>query len=224
MLMETLASDIYEQILEDAPEGIVVISHLGTMLYCNRRFAANLGCASDELVGQDVSQLVHPSLRERHAQHLAHLRKSRDAAIFGMKREVGGWHKDGYNVPLELHVNRLWAGRDVKYVAIVSDIAERKQKELERQMYEEQIENLSDQLHATRQRVKSETLERNRAATQLQSDIEQLLKSLNLCTSLMQKNNNDYGMAQVLTLIAAQEEKIKVLRNGISALTHGNGF
>ena len=140
-------------ILEQAPDGIVVASADGTMHYVNLMMSKLFGFSREELLGMNVRILLPPTLRDMHDQHLLKLRGRPESHIFGLRREVTAQHRDGHGVPVDLHVTSVAGRLEFQYVAIVSDIRERKLEEIKRQILADSLMSRLDDLKHLRQEV-----------------------------------------------------------------------
>jgi PAS domain S-box-containing protein len=122
----------FRLVVEAAPCGMVMTDGEGRILMVNALCERLFGYERGELLGRPVEVLVppdsrghHPAWRSRHTQtpppHL-------------VTREVMGHHKDGRNIPLEIGVNPIQTWEGMRVIATVSDIAERKQAEAQREL------------------------------------------------------------------------------------------
>ena len=135
-----LALGEFEQIFQEAPDGIIVTSRSGIIEHANRYVASLFGYTLHELIGRNVSILIPHPEQDRHDAHIAQLSVANNSGILGVRREVRGQHRDGRIFPLDLRVMPLQAEGSLRYVGLVSDISERKQLEHERRMHQEQLE------------------------------------------------------------------------------------
>ncbi len=122
----------FRLVVEAAPSGMVMTDGEGRILMVNALCERLFGYERGELLGRPVEVLVppdsrgeHPSLRSRHVQaRPPHL----------LTREVMGHHKDGRSIPLEIGVNPIQTWEGLRVIATISDIAERKQAEAQREL------------------------------------------------------------------------------------------
>ncbi|MGJ3221045.1 PAS domain S-box protein [Geobacillus sp. CAMR5420] len=137
---------LYEQIVEHTSQGIMVTDADARILFVNRAFTTITGYSKDDVLGKT------PRLWQsgKHGKPFY-------ARLWQSLLETGQWQgeiwnrkKDGTIYPQWLHINAVKneAGRIVNYVALFSDISERKAIEHELQQREEQYrfitENSSD--------------------------------------------------------------------------------
>lgn len=131
--------DLTQSVLDQAPDAILVADPWGTVLYANHHVESLFGFTPAELVGQNLNLLIPPPLRESHDDSMRRIRESGSASIFGLRREVPGYHRDGRELWLELHVSPLRNAGDPRFIATLSDIADRKRTELQCQVLAETL-------------------------------------------------------------------------------------
>ncbi|PZF78742.1 hypothetical protein DK847_02755 [Aestuariivirga litoralis] len=121
----------FRMVVEAAPSGMVMTDGAGRILMINGLAEKLFGYARGELDGRAIEVLVplaardlHPALR---ASHLA-------GAHNPVKGEVTGRRKDGREIPLEVGINPIVTSDGIRIIATVSDIAERKRTEAQREL------------------------------------------------------------------------------------------
>lgn len=126
-------------ILETAVEGIITIDERGIIESINTAAVQMFGFQPDEVIGHNVSILMPPPYREQHDQYMDNYRRTGQARIIGIGREVVGRRKDGSDFPLDLSVSevRLAGGRI--FTGFVRDVTSRKH-------YEEQLAQMARSL------------------------------------------------------------------------------
>jgi PAS domain S-box-containing protein len=116
-----------EAVVENAPNGILVVDRDGTLLQVNGRMEALTGYARDELIGRSVEMLVPERFREAHAAHrdgyfaapVARTTKGEGDGDILLRR------KDGTEIPVEVGLAPIHDGDAVTTIASVQDITER---------------------------------------------------------------------------------------------------
>jgi two-component system CheB/CheR fusion protein len=115
--------------VETALDGIVTIDDRGTILSFNPAAERIFGYARGEVIGQNVKVLMPPPHRDEHDDHLAHYKRTGEAKVIGIGREVSGRRKDGTTLPLDLHVNEFADEKGRRFVGTLRNITERKRTE-----------------------------------------------------------------------------------------------
>jgi PAS domain S-box-containing protein len=162
-----------ENVLEQAPDAILVANGDGVIRYANRRIEHVIGYAPQELIGQNLRILIHPELWETHDRHLERLKNSSPAAIFGLRREVFAVHRDGRELIVELHVSPLVGESEPLYIATLSDIMARKLNEFHREVLADQLATQNKKL----QQILDSTAATNRIHRELLGYLDQELRA-----------------------------------------------
>lgn len=122
----------FRLVVEAAPSGMVMTDDEGRILMVNALCERLFGYERGELLGRPIEVLVprefrstHPDLRSKHTQS-----EPMNVPV----REVVGHHKNGQNIPLEIGVNLIRSWEGIRVIATITDIAERKQAEAQRDM------------------------------------------------------------------------------------------
>ncbi|MBU6399076.1 MAG: PAS domain S-box protein [Verrucomicrobia bacterium] len=113
-------------ILESAVEGIITIDEQGTIESLNPEASRIFGYEPHELVGQNVNRLMPSPDREQHDEYLARYRRTGEARIIGIGREVTGLRKNGATFPMELAISEVRLNGRRLFTGFVRDITERK--------------------------------------------------------------------------------------------------
>jgi two-component system, LuxR family, sensor kinase FixL len=116
-------------ILQTAVEGIITIDERGIIESINPAAEKIFGYASDEVIGKNVTMLMPSPDREKHDGYLENYRRTGQAKIIGIGREVVGQRKDGNQFPMDLSVSEVKFGERRLFTGFVRDISERKQLE-----------------------------------------------------------------------------------------------
>lgn len=112
------------ELIEQAPDGIVVVGPDGRYVEVNASMCRLLGCSREELVGRDPLELTAPEDAPRAAEERARI----DAA--GGATTLFRWtflHEDGTRVPTEVHARTLADGRRQAFVRDIREQARAEQ-------------------------------------------------------------------------------------------------
>ncbi|MCC4115046.1 PAS domain S-box protein [Aromatoleum toluclasticum] len=150
------------QLIETAPDAIVVVDNGGRILLVNTQTERLFGYAREELVGQSIEVLVPQQLRGTHVG-------KRDAYIgkpsvrpMGTGLDLAGQRKDGSQVPIEISLSPLGNGDNLLISAAIRDITERRAAQ-------EALRLARDELEL---RVRERTAELEQANRALQAEME----------------------------------------------------
>jgi two-component system sensor kinase FixL len=155
-------------ILETAVEAIITIDERGIMESINPAGERIFGYESAELVGRNVSLLMPSPYREQHDGYLASYRRTGNAKIIGIGREVVGRRKDGTVFPMDLSVSEVRLPTKRLFTGFVRDITDQKR-------LEEEILRISE-------------LEQRRIGQDLHDGICQHLAAIELMSQVLEQN------------------------------------
>jgi len=121
----------YRSIIQEAPDGILVLDAGGNIILVNPKAEAIFGYETNELVGQKVECLVPLYVRDRHPQLREQFMRGEAARILGDGVELTAVKKTGEEFRLEISLSLLpgLSGRMDNVCASVKDISERKKAE-----------------------------------------------------------------------------------------------
>lgn len=115
-----------ETILNNAAEGIIVFDERGVIESFNRAAEKLFGYEEKDVVGQTISLLIPPDLRDRREGYLDHFMRAEIKRLLGHEGEVIGRHKDGAKFHMALKVSAMTIDGKQLYTGLVADISERK--------------------------------------------------------------------------------------------------
>jgi PAS domain S-box-containing protein len=116
-------------ILQTAVEGIITIDDHGLIESLNPAAEKTFGYKAEEVIGKNVSVLMPSPYREEHDAYMANYRRTGQARIIGIGREVFGQRKDGTIFPLDLAVSEVRLADRRLFTGFIRDITERKRAE-----------------------------------------------------------------------------------------------
>ena len=119
----------FRQVVESAPNGILMVRADGTITLVNAQIERLFGYSREELVGQAIDLLLPPGMRGSHAQNVARFFAAPSTRAMGANRDLFGLHKDGREVPIEIGLTPLETPDGPHVLASIIDITERKQAE-----------------------------------------------------------------------------------------------
>ncbi len=134
------AEGTFRQIVETAPDAMLVADATGTITLVNGQVEKLFGYAREELLGQKIEILLPQRFRQRHIGHrdgfigAAHLRP------MGAGLELFGARKDGSEFPVEISLSPLQTASGTMVSAAIRDATERKRAQEEIHRLNEDLE------------------------------------------------------------------------------------
>jgi PAS domain S-box-containing protein len=136
-------------ILETAVEGIITIDERGLMETANPAVEKLFGYRADELIGRNVSMLMPAPYREEHDGYLSNYRRTGEAKIIGIGREVSARRKDGSVFPIDLSVSEVRLANRRLFTGFIRDITPRKDSEAQLKLLSEALESAANGIAIT---------------------------------------------------------------------------
>jgi len=118
-------SEIYKLLFDNAGEGMVVTSEKGVIELVNPRLLKMFGYCEEELIGERIEVLVPNSIRPNHESHRNNYAKNPTHRRMGADINLLAQRKDNSQFSVEIGLNHCYVGKDLKVVAIITDITER---------------------------------------------------------------------------------------------------
>lgn len=131
-------------ILETAVEGIITIDDHGIIESVNLAAEKMFGYAAREIIGKNVSILMPMPHQAAHDGYLENYRRTGQAKIIGIGREVAGRRKDGSIFPMDLSVSEVKLADRRIFTGFIRDITDRKAAEKVLQHYAALVESSDD--------------------------------------------------------------------------------
>lgn len=121
----------FEQLLDAAPDAMVVVGDDGKIRYVNAQTEKLFGYTRDELLGQALAMLVPERFQHAHPMHERRYFQSPSTRPMGSGLELSARHKSGTEIPIEVSLSPLRTARGTTVSAAIRDISERKRLEAE---------------------------------------------------------------------------------------------
>jgi PAS domain S-box-containing protein len=123
----------FRDLLDFAPDAMIVVGESGRILVANRQVEALLGYEPRELLGQSLEALLPERFRRRHLEHrIAYLEDPRPRAM-GANLALFARRKDGGEVPVEISLSPVAESGGTVTVAALRDVTTRRRAEEERE-------------------------------------------------------------------------------------------
>jgi PAS domain S-box-containing protein len=120
---------LHSQLLDTAPDAMVVVGPDGTIRFVNVQTENLFGYARDELLGRTLEMLIPERFRATHYRHIDRFFANPTSRPMGSGLQLFGRRKGGAELPIEVSLSPLQTERGMTVSASIRDISERKQLE-----------------------------------------------------------------------------------------------
>ncbi len=121
--------DRYKQLVDLAPDAIVVVRRDGTIDYANLETQKIFGYAPEELIGRPHETLLPERLRAIHAVHTERFFAQPQSRPMGQALETRGLAKDGREIPVEVSLGVIDTPEGILVATTIRDITLRRRLE-----------------------------------------------------------------------------------------------
>lgn len=134
-------------IIDKAPDGVIVIDRVNTILLWNPKAEEIFGWTKEEVIGKNMANTITPvHLRASHNNGLNRYLSTRKPHILNQTVEVPALHKNGHEFFISLTVSHATqAGKDI-FIAFLRDITRQKENQLELESKSKQLERSNNEL------------------------------------------------------------------------------
>ena len=117
----------YRQVVEAAPNAMVMIDRQGVIALVNAEAEAIFGYERAEILGQSVDILLPDRFRQGHPHHRAAYFTAPSRRAMGAGRDLYARRKDGSEFPVEIGLNPITTDEGTMVLSVIVDITERQQ-------------------------------------------------------------------------------------------------
>jgi PAS domain S-box-containing protein len=119
------SAEVYQALLEAAPDAIVGVDAAGQVLLVNAQTERLFGYARGELIGQPIEMLVPQSVRSVHPSHRSRYAEDPYPRPMGAGMELAGRRKDGSEFPAEISLSAVTTRDGRIFSAAIRDVTDR---------------------------------------------------------------------------------------------------
>ncbi|MDT3778161.1 ATP-binding protein [Nitrospira sp. MA-1] len=130
------------------PSGMLIVDHLGKVVFANKLIETLFGYSQDELMGQSIDTLVPKRFQQEHARHRVAFLENPSTRAMGAGRDLFARRKNGSEFPVEIGLNPINTPDGFMVLSSVVDISARKQHEAELKRLNQQLANQNQELEA----------------------------------------------------------------------------
>ena len=115
----------FEELLESAPDAIVIVNRDGVIVVVNKQTEALFGYQRGELLNQSMEMLVPERFRVRHASHRTAFFALPHTRAMGANLELFARRRDGTEFPVEISLSPLTTAGGLLIASSIRDVTER---------------------------------------------------------------------------------------------------
>lgn len=121
----------FRELIDAAPDGMLVCDQAGVIKLVNRQAEAMFGYPREELIGKRIEDLIPERFRKRHPEHLAKYVGAPKSRPMGSGLELFGRRSDGSEFPVEISLSPITTSSGRVVSAAIRDVSDRKRIEAE---------------------------------------------------------------------------------------------
>lgn len=136
----------FRDLVESAPDGIVIIDSDGQISLVNSQAEALLGYSRDQMIGQSVEMLVPEASREGHVAKRNQFISQPEKRPMGSNLSLSARRADGSECPVEISLSPVGSGNDRVVLASIRDVSEQRKAREAVAEYAERLERSNQAL------------------------------------------------------------------------------
>ncbi|MCL2725544.1 MAG: PAS domain S-box protein [Polyangiaceae bacterium] len=126
---KTLSAERYRQILEAAPDAMVIVDHASKIVFVNAQTERMFGYARADLLGKNLDTLIPDLLRLAHSAHVGDYFAQPTPRPMGSGLELFGRRADGSELAIEVSLSPVGSGDRAVVAAAIRDVTARRRIE-----------------------------------------------------------------------------------------------
>jgi PAS domain S-box-containing protein len=122
-----------DTLLEAVSDAVIGARSDGVISHWNHGAERLLGYTATQAIGQRLGLIIPERMRDAHERGMTRHMATGEARVIGQAVEMPAVHSGGYEVPVELVLNRVEEQGQVAFVAVLRDLSARRARETQQQ-------------------------------------------------------------------------------------------
>jgi PAS domain S-box-containing protein len=135
-----------QAILDSTVDGIMTIDDHGIVQSFNAACEHIFGYPADDVIGKNIRMLMPEPDKSQHDDYIKNYKRTGEAKIIGIGREVQGKRSNGSIFPIDLSISEVWLSDKRIFTGIIRDITQRKENEAALAEYMKDLERSNQEL------------------------------------------------------------------------------
>lgn len=134
-------------ILNSAPDAIVVVNSVGTIVEWNPMATQLFGWTTGEVVGKLLTEtIIPPRYRQAHTYAMQRYINTGDSVVANTQKEIVAMRKNGTEFPVSLSISEAEILGQVYFIGFINDITVRKKTEEELQQAKQKLDSIFNEM------------------------------------------------------------------------------
>ncbi len=213
--MRSIPPNLAQSALDAAPDAMLIIDELGTVLFANRQVSVVFGYPHDDIIGQPIERLMPERFRSRHVGHRNRYLTAAHLRPMGLGLDLFAQRQDGTEFPVEISLSPILNGEKHLVAAAIRDVTESKRARAELIVAREAAERSQEAAVEARISADRANQGKSRFLATASHDLRQPLQALTLLNRTLRRLVTDPGASEALS---QQEHTIAAMSRLLNAL------
>ena len=201
VLMSGDPEAFFEQLLESAPDAMVIVDDDGRIAIVNGQAESLFGYDRGEMLGRYVEMLLPDRLRQTHVGHRGDFAGAPRLRPMGQDRELIAMRKDGSEFPVEISLSPVHLEGSHFVSSVIRDVTERKRME--------------DDIIAAQQAAERANKANSAFLAAASHDLRQPVQALSLLNGALRRTISD---ERALQMVDSQQHSLTAMTNLLNSL------
>ena len=199
--MDDSSEAYFRNILESAPDAMVIIDEGGKISVVNGQAEKMFGYRREEMLGKNIEILLPDAVRDAHVKHRTKYLDNPQVRPMGIGMDLAAKHRDGSTFPVEVSLSPVTSATGEYVYSVIRDVSARKQLEYE--------------LIAAREQAERANKANSAFLAAASHDLRQPVQALSLLTGALRRTARD---ARVLEMVESQQHSLDAMTNLLNSL------